>query len=218
MYQSLGLPLPDGSGSITETNLSLLVYGGSTATGSLAIQYARLSGCTQVLTTCSEKNFAFVKSLGAHTAFDYKDPECARKIREYTNDSLGYAFDCISTSESAGICSEAIGSEGGAVSYLLPVKHERDDVQVKYTLAYTATGEYFSFAGGSRKFEARQQDLEFGKKFWELSARLFVDGRIRVHPPQVRNGGLEGVFEGLQMMREGRVSGSKLVYRVEETG
>lgn len=38
LYQSLGLPLP-GSGSLDEP---ILIYGGSTATGSLAIQYALL--------------------------------------------------------------------------------------------------------------------------------------------------------------------------------
>jgi len=38
LYQSLGLPLP-GSGN---AGIPLLIYGGSTATGSLAIQYAKL--------------------------------------------------------------------------------------------------------------------------------------------------------------------------------
>jgi NADPH:quinone reductase-like Zn-dependent oxidoreductase len=57
----------------------LLVYGGSTATGSLAIQYAIHSGC-KVITTCSPRNFPFVKSLGVTEAFDYKDPECGKKV------------------------------------------------------------------------------------------------------------------------------------------
>ena len=39
LYQSLELPLP-GSG---KAGIPLLVYGGSTATGSLAIQYVRSS-------------------------------------------------------------------------------------------------------------------------------------------------------------------------------
>ena len=214
LYQSLGLPLP---GAGTKANFPVLIYGGSTATGSLAIQYAHLSGCTNVLTTCSERHFAFVTSLGAHAVFDYKDPQCGQKIREYTKDSLAHAFDCISTKASAGVCSTAIGSAGGAVSYLLPVKHEREDVQVKYTLAYTAIGEYFRIAGG-RGFEPRPQDLEFAKTFWDLSARLLAEGQIRVHPPQMCKNGLRGVFEGLQAMREGQVSGRKLVYLVEETG
>ena len=127
LYQSLGLPLP-GSGE--KTDEPLLVYGGSTATGSLAIQFAVLSGC-KVVTTCSPRNFPFVKALGAAEAFDYNDPECAKKIREYTGDKLTKVFDCISEGESPKISSEAISSKGGAVSYLLNPKHDRTDVENK---------------------------------------------------------------------------------------
>jgi NADPH:quinone reductase-like Zn-dependent oxidoreductase len=129
LYQSLGLPLPGGE----KANYPLLVYGGSTATGSLAIQFGVLSGC-QVITTCSPRNFAFVKSLGAEEAFDYNDPDCAKKIREYTNDKLTRVFDCISEGESPKISSEAISSKGGQVSYLLAPKHDRTDVENKVCL------------------------------------------------------------------------------------
>jgi NADPH:quinone reductase-like Zn-dependent oxidoreductase len=39
LYQSLGLPLPPAK---VETHTPILIYGGSTATGALAIQYAKL--------------------------------------------------------------------------------------------------------------------------------------------------------------------------------
>jgi NADPH:quinone reductase-like Zn-dependent oxidoreductase len=126
LYQSLGLPLPGAE----KANYPLLVYGGSTATGSLAIQFGVLSGC-QVITTCSPRNFPFVKALGAVEAFDYNDPDCAKKIREYTNDKLTRVFDCISEGDSPKISSEAISSEGGQVSYLLAPKHDRTDVENK---------------------------------------------------------------------------------------
>jgi NADPH:quinone reductase-like Zn-dependent oxidoreductase len=126
LYQSLGLPLP-GAGKRDEP---LLVYGGSTATGSLAIEFARLSGC-QVITTCSPQNFAFVKALGAVEVFDYKEPDCAKNIREYTEDKLTRVLDCISEGDSPKISSEAISSQGGQVSYLLPARRRRTDVENK---------------------------------------------------------------------------------------
>lgn len=129
LYQSLGLPLP-GSG---KAGYPVLIYGGSTATGSLAIQFAVLSGC-RVVTTCSPRNFPFVKALGAEEAFDYNDPECARKIREYTGDQLTRVFDCISEGASPKISSEAISSKGGQVSYLLAAKHDRTDVETKVSV------------------------------------------------------------------------------------
>ena len=43
-----------------------------------------------MITTYSPRNFDLVKSLGADAAFDYNDPECAAKIKEYTKDDLKY--------------------------------------------------------------------------------------------------------------------------------
>ena len=231
LYQSLGLPLP-GSGQ--KADYPLLVYGGSTATGSLAIQFAVLSGC-KVVTTCSPRNFPFVKALGAAEAFDYNDPDCAKKIREFTGDKLTKVFDCISEGESPKISSEAISSKGGEVSYLLNPKHDRTDVENKVsvlspdqvclhvlthlpqaTLGYTITGEAFKFFGGM-DVPAKPQDFEFGKSFWELATKLLASQQLTVHPAKVGSGGLQGVLKGLDELREGKVSGVKLVYKIDET-
>lgn len=66
LYKHLGIPLPP----VIAKNAWILVYGGSSATGSLAIQFAKLSGL-KVVTTCSPHNFDFVRKLGADTVFDY---------------------------------------------------------------------------------------------------------------------------------------------------
>lgn len=44
--------------------------------------------------------------------------------------------------------------------------------------------------------------------------KLVASKQISVHPPKLGKGGLEGVLDGLQQLREGKVSGMKLVYRV----
>jgi hypothetical protein len=38
-----------------------------------------------------------------------------------------------------------------------------------------------------------------------------------VHPPKVGKDGLQGVLDGLVQLKEGKVTGVKLVYRVDET-
>ncbi|KAF2720107.1 GroES-like protein [Polychaeton citri CBS 116435] len=210
LYQSLKLPLP-GSGKFDSY---VLIYGGSTATGSLAIQYARLSG-SKVITTCSPRNASLVKSLGAEESFDYNDPECGAKIREYTKDSLTHAFDCISEGNSIKICEEAISSKGGKISTLLPIKGSREDVEIQMTLAYTITGEAFDFGGHA--FPEKPEDFEFAKLFWDLSTKLITSKQIKVHSPKVSKDGLKGVVDGLQQLKEGKVSGVKLVYRVDDT-
>lgn len=51
---------------------TILVWGGSSSVGALAIQLAVASG-VKVITVASKHNHAFVKSLGASEAFDYND-------------------------------------------------------------------------------------------------------------------------------------------------
>ena len=57
--------------------------------------------------TCS---LQYVKSLGAEEAFDYNDPDCSKKINEYTSDSLKLTLDCISEGDSTKICTAASSS------------------------------------------------------------------------------------------------------------
>ena len=58
----------------------------------------------------------------------------------------------------------------------------------------------------------------FIKKFLaEVADPLIAEGKVKVHPPEVRGEGLKGVLSGLQDLKTGKVSGKKLVYRVAET-
>ncbi|KAK3718373.1 hypothetical protein LTR37_005186 [Vermiconidia calcicola] len=214
LYQSLGLPLP---GSCERHGEPLLVYGGSTGTGILAIQYAKLSGYI-VIATASKHNEPLLKSLGADEVFDYKEPDCARRIRDYTNDQCALAFDCISEGNSPIICEEAISSKGGTITYLLKSAMEsntRVDVKKKHTSGYTAFGEAFDKLGAH--VPAKPEDFEHVKGFWRLTERLLAEGRLRPAPVRVGREGLVGVFGGLQEMREGMVSGAKIVYKVGDT-
>jgi hypothetical protein len=128
---------------------------------------------------------------------------------------LTKAFDCIAEGDSPKICSEAISSKGGEVSYLLFAKHDRSDVENKHTLGYTIFGEDFKFI--DKDFPASKEDFEFGKKFWDISTELLASKQVKVHPVQKEKGGLQGVLDGMKQMKEGKVSGTKWVYKVDET-
>lgn len=156
--------------------------------------------------------------MGADAAFDYKDPDCAKQIREYTNNNLKHVFDTISTEQSAKLCAEAMSSTGGIYSALLPVKNfPRQDVENKRTLAYTALGEYSTMGPGGPELPASKEDYEFGVMFWDMAQKSLAERKLKVHPPKVGKEGLKGVLDGLQLLRDDKVSGEKLVYRVSET-
>jgi len=217
LYQSLELPLPTNP---AKEAFPLLIYGGSTATGTLAIQFAKLSGLT-VVTTASPHNHSFVKELGADAVFDYNDPSCSEKIKEFTKDKLYYAFDTIADERTGAMCIAAMASGSSTplkYSSLVKVqKLPRDDVENKLTLAYTIMGERFTFGSDGPEFPASKDDIEFGKMFWGIACKLLAEKKVKVHPIDVRPHGLKGVLGGMEEMRQGKVSGKKLVYRVAET-
>jgi NADPH:quinone reductase-like Zn-dependent oxidoreductase len=211
LYQSLKLALPTEP---IKQPVSILIYGGSTATGALAIQFAKLSGYN-VLTTCSPRNFDLAKSLGADAVFDYNDPKSAAEIRKYTNNNLKLVLDTISLESSAAFCDQAISTEGGDYSALLPIHIERPNVNDRLTIAYTAVGEAFTF--GDMSVPAKPEDRDFAEMFWGLTERLLAEGKVKVHKHRVLPGGLKGALEGLELLRLGKVSGEKLVCNVAET-
>lgn len=69
-YPKLGAP---------KNGKSVLVWGGSSAVGSNAIQLVTAAGY-DVIATCSKKNFNYVKGIGATQVFDYSDTDVTEKV------------------------------------------------------------------------------------------------------------------------------------------
>jgi len=170
------------------------------------------------ITVCSPRNFDFVKKLGAVAVFDYHDVDCGRKIREYTKNSLKLVWDTISLPESARICADALSTEAGGKYYtLLSEKSPRDDVESKTTMAYHCLGEPMQMQPDGPILPPDPEALEFSKQFLAMAEKLVADGKVTPHPAQIGQQGLKGILEGLQLMKQGKVSGKKLVYRIDET-
>lgn len=158
-----------------------------------------------------------MKSLGADGIYNYKDPNCGQTIRKDTNNSLKLAWDCVGNESSGAICAEALSSDptGAKFGTILMNKVPRDDIATTSTMMYTIFNEDFKKFG--MDFPASQEDFEFAKKFFELTEKLLAEGKLKTHPEQVGEKGLEGVLEGMKEMKDEKVSGKKLVYRVPET-
>ncbi|RAL02056.1 zinc-binding alcohol dehydrogenase family protein [Aspergillus ibericus CBS 121593] len=211
LYQSLQLAPIDHPLTQPEP---ILIYGGSSATGTIAIQFAKLSGY-EVITTCSPDHEELVKSRGADRVFDYKEPGAAEKIREYTENRLMLVMDTISTEETAAFCGRAMSTQGGDYTAILDVKVPREDVRSRWTLAYTCAGKAFTYRDTT--IPAISEDRAFAEEWMEKAAKVVADGRVVPHPVRQGLNGLHGVIEGLHAMREGKVRGCKLIYNVDET-
>lgn len=194
----------------------VLIYGGSTATGTIAIQFATLSGY-RVITTCSPKNFDLVRSLGADAVYDYSVPGVGRRINQDTNNGLKLVWDTLDLEESARICEDAISSDPAGARYgtIGPPEFEKEGVEPAFTMMYTIFNEPFVIK--TREFAAKPEDFRFAVEFFSCAEKLLFENKLKPHPELVGQNGLEGVLQGLRDLRDEKVSGVKLVYCIADT-
>ena len=204
--------LPSTPEHPSEKPLPVLVYGGSTATGTIAIQLLRLSGLNPI-TTCSPHNFALVRSRGAGAEFDYSDPDTPAAIKKYTGGQLKHVLDCISDTQSVEACFGAMARVGGRYASLELVPDDilgkRRAVRARLVMAFEILGEEVRLPGGYGK-PADPAKRELGVRFFAMFQHLLNEGKLVPHPTQRVEGGLDGIMEGLQLLKSGSLSGKKL--------
>ena len=82
---------------------SILITGGSGGVGGFAIQIARYLGLQTIIATCSAKNSAYVRQLGATHVLDYRSEDVFKRVMEITAqqgvtrglDTVGFDNDVI---------------------------------------------------------------------------------------------------------------------------
>ena len=169
----------------------------------------------KVITTASKDNFEFLRDRGADIVLDYKLVDVGQQIRRITNGTLRHVFDCVSIASSAKICAEAFGPDGGIYCALLPEKCHAENVKSVFFLSYAISGEDYVFE--NEFYAAQPEAFESGRRLLGLVEGLWNRDMWKVHPQQVEEEGLGGIATGMQMMKAGKVSGVKLVYRVDDT-
>lgn len=54
----------------------------------------------------------------------------------------------------------------------------------------------------------------YGEKLWAVAQKLVDEGKLRHHPVRTFDGGLGQVLEGMELVKNGKLSGEKCVVRV----
>ncbi|TGJ84018.1 hypothetical protein E0Z10_g4731 [Xylaria hypoxylon] len=216
---ALNLPgTPDKPDPSTEA-VPVLVYGGSTATGTIAIQLLGLSGY-EPITTCSPHNFDLVSRRGASAVFDYSDPDVTEHIKARTGGRLKYALDCISNTASARLCYAAIQRPGGRYVSLERVPEEllavRRVVRPTFVLAAEAFQEEIKLGHDGYDRPINKAKYELAVQYTEIIQRLLDQGKLTAHPVEILEGGWQGVLKGLEFLAGGgKLSGKKLAAMVD---
>jgi NADPH:quinone reductase-like Zn-dependent oxidoreductase len=202
LHETLELPSPfevASRSTAEQPQRTILIWGGASALGQYAIQFAKLGGL-RVVTTASSKNFDLVKGLGADEVFDYRDEGVVEKIRVATGNALDIAFDTISEGKTPVQVTGAIGEKGGKVAIILPYESPRPTVKVTFSVIPNL------LRRGTN-----------GKWYVDLFKRILATGKVKSVPVFIQPNGLAGVKDGLQYMQDGKVSAQKLTYRISDT-
>jgi NADPH:quinone reductase-like Zn-dependent oxidoreductase len=133
LHQTLELPSPFEARSTSDPQRSILIWGGSSAVGLYAIQFAKLCGL-RVLATASPNRFNLLWGIGADELFDYNDKRVVEQIRAESGNALDIAIDTISEGKTPGQVTGAIGDKGGKVAITLPYESPRPDVKVTFSM------------------------------------------------------------------------------------
>ncbi|KAI9800046.1 MAG: hypothetical protein M1833_003575 [Piccolia ochrophora] len=210
LYHTLGLPWPDTPESPTTATPppEILIYAASTAAGLFCVQMAKNAGY-RVISTCSPHSFDLVKSYGADETFDYRSPSAIEDIKK-SAPNISDAFDGISEGPSTDFCAKTLRDGGSVVTLLNRGKSKTPGVEYKLILAYTLLGHPFAwFPPFGPKFPAKPSDREALARFYKLLPSLTTN--MKAPPLKVVPGGFEGLTDALDLLREKKVSGKKVV-------
>jgi NADPH2:quinone reductase len=96
-----GLPFPGTSeaAAFDYTSQKVVIIGGGTNTGKLAIQFARLASIGTIIVIASPSGAALLKSFGATHVIARQDSDIESQVRRIVGDELLYVYDAFSSGE-----------------------------------------------------------------------------------------------------------------------
>ncbi len=185
-----------------EREHSFLVTGGSGGVGGFAIQIAKDLGLQQIIATCSAKNHAYVLSLGATAAIDYRVEDVTARVRELTGGKgVDRALDTVGPDEDI-VVAESLAFEGEMVELVDVVRPGayRDVFQRGLSFHQLSLG-----AGHRAGPEAEARIVQAGI----ACSRMLTEGRLTV--PVLETIPLTEAGPRLDEIRERRSVGKTVV-------
>jgi len=207
LYARLMLPQP---WTPATTPTPLVIYGGSSAVGSYAIQLALKSNIHPIIAVAGKAASHVSQWLDeskGDAIVDYRngDEALVKGIRDaLKGQKLYHAFDAVSEKGSFQNLSKVLEPQGSKITLVLP---GRDYSAIPENIEKSTT------TVGSVHNELK----DFGYVYSRYLSKGLEEGWFKPQPQEVIKGGLEGVEEGLRNLKEGKASAVKYVFRIADT-
>ena len=191
-----GAPWVQPTFEAPETNVSVLVLGGSGGTGSAGIQMAKAFGSTMVAATASPDNFEYCEELGADLMIDYHTTEWSEV---FSPGEIDVIYDTVGEPGTAEKAFSILSRHGGHFVTIADFSDVVVDVPAGVTFS---------------KFINSDTNLVSAPEMQGLSA-MYEAGQLRM--PSVAVYGLSQTAEAFATSAEGHVVGKLVISISNET-
>jgi len=153
--------------------------------------------------------------------FDYRDPEVEDKIKDVSKETT-HTFTCVGVDERVLRILESLTQKGGNIILALPPIRDTPNHHSEMCVAGTIM-ELESFEMPSFKFHGGHEpptSSEGARRLKGLMKWALEEAGEKYTLPRVRRLSRRGLFdalEAIELMKAGKISGEKVVYRMEET-
>ncbi|KAH9208434.1 chaperonin 10-like protein [Leptodontidium sp. 2 PMI_412] len=223
LYLRLGLPEP---WKPTSAPTPLIVYGASGAVGAYAIKLAQLSNIHPIIAVAGRAS-DFVEKLitreKGDTIVDHRKGDEAvvagilEALKKAGAREVKYAFDAISEHNSFQNISKILAKQGSKITLVLPGK-DYSAIPSHIEHSTTMVGSvHMAPSEDKAELGIKTGGKEFGYAYFRLFSRGLREGWFTAHPYEVVPGGLNGLEKGLSDLKNGVNSGTKYIYKIEDT-
>lgn len=223
LYKGLKLPMP---WQPTLTPTPLIVYGAAGAVGAFVIKLAQVSNIHPIIAVAGN-GAQFVESLLTRSKgdaiVDYRNGDAAvvsgikDALEKAGATDVKYAYDAVSEKHSYQNICEVLGKDGKIILVLpgRPYKEIPEHIE-KYIMDFGEVYKAIDPESPEGQAGIATGTKELSYVFFRLFSRGLEAGWLKPHPTQVIPGGLGGIEEGLNLLKDGKVSARKLVFCIDE--
>lgn len=223
-YLDIELPYPKPEDyQPSNPNQAFLIWGGTTSVGQYTLQLLKYYGYKRVAATASKKHHEYLSKLGAAFIADYNDEDVVQQVKGYFGSSPIRVLDCVgSAGGSIKPVSKIATEPGSIVAILLPViiKQATEEISPEYSMDVESAAAWGS--GVTIRGVRAHHYLENSWFKENLQPVVMVDllnrGVIKPNKYRIIEGKslLERAQNALDVLRSGKVSGERLVWKVSE--
>lgn len=197
----------------------IVLWGGGSATGFIAIQIAKHIYNLEVITVASSKHHKLLKKIGSDYTYDYSTSNVAEIIKK-EHPGVKYAIGLVSSKETVQSLYDIV-DDGAIVDNLSGVSESdietdpRKKVEIKSTLAFILSDAPFNY--GDQRIKATEAVLQDYDDFiYKKIPKDFIQNKLQHTELQVINehhSFLESFRKAIETVGESKVSGQKLIIR-----